>query len=179
MALKTVVFSDISNLELSEDQHARAVIKHPDIPSALELDISADEAAKFQSTTLRLATVRIYEPNKPPREVQIETKVLDRLFEGVNFDEVLAGARKADQPRTAPSNKAAWPRKRPAAGSSTAERTDYSTPEHAGKLHRGRITDAEKQWVRKNKAAASKNREVQTGKPINFDDEAEKRRYGL
>lgn len=172
MAIKSLVVSDIGGEELSDDNHARVVVRHPDNPSALELDISTVEASKLTDTTLRLVSMTVYEPNKPPRSIQMETKVLDKLFEGVDFDKVLEGARKADVPKAAPAKRGAAPR---AAG----DKVDYTAPEHAGKLHRGRITEAEADWVRNNQDKASYNREQQTGKPIDFADAAEQKRYGM
>lgn len=174
MAIKQVVLSDLSGTELDDNTHTRVVVRHPDFNQPLELDISTDEAGKLANTTLRLVEFQVFAPNQPPRTALVESKVLDKTFEGVDFDAVLQGARKA-----VVSTSSAAPRKRAASSTSTAEKVDYTSPEHAGKLHRGRITDAEKDWVKANQDKASYNREQQTGKAIDWSDPAEAKRYGL
>lgn len=175
MAVQQLVVSDLSGETLSDDSHARVQVKHPDNPNLLELDVSTDEAGRLVNTTLRLVEFTIYEPNKPPRTALVETKTLDSVFKGIDFDKVLEGARKAEQPRAT----AVRGRGRAAAAPKSGERIDYTAPDRYGQVHRGRLTDEEKELVRKNRAQASKNREAQTGKPIDFDDPAEKKRYGL
>lgn len=120
MATRQVVLSDISGDELDDATHTTVVVEHPDIPSAVKLDVSADEANKLSDTTLRLVTMTIYAPNVSPRRVQMETKALDKLFSGVNFDKVLEGAPKAE-------TRPAQSRRRPAGGSRRSDVTkDYN-----------------------------------------------------
>lgn len=177
MAIKTVAVSDISQAEVPDDQHVRVVVKHPDFPTTLELDVTAEEADKFRNTALRMVTVTIYAPDVPPREAMIETKTLDKLFTGVDFNKVLEGARKAElSPAGAPR------RGRPAraaAAPKSGDKPDYTAPDRYGQLHRGRITDEESRLVRENPDQASKNREVQGHPPIDWNDAKEKARYGL
>lgn len=175
MALKSIVLSDLSGDELDDTTHARVVVKHPDYSQLLELDISTDEAGKLQSSTLRMIELTVYSPNQAPRQVVIETKVLDKLFDNVDLDKVLQGARRAE----APAAPAARGRKSSAPKADKGDKIDYTAPEHFGQLHRGRVTDEEKALVRNNQDQASKNRQAQTGKPIDWTDAKEKARYGL
>jgi hypothetical protein len=174
MAVKQVVVSDISGAELTDADHARVVVQHPDIAAALEIDISTSEAAKLTDSTLRLVSMTIYEPDKAPRSVQMETKVLDRLFADVDFDRVLEGARRADLKTVPPSQRPAR-----ASTSSRAEKIDYTADDRFGQLHRGRITAEEARLVREQPTRASANREAQGHPPIDFDDPAERKRYSL
>lgn len=176
MAERTVIVSDLGGEELPNDQHVKLIVEHPDYQMPLELDSSVEEAEKFQDTALRIVTVTIHAPNVPVRKVRVETKTIDKLFPKVNFDEVLQGARKAELAtpvRRTPGRPARTP------SAPAGDKIDYTSPENAGKLHRGRITEAEKDWVRANRDMASYNREQQTGKPIDFDDPAEVKRYSL
>jgi hypothetical protein len=175
MAVKQVVVSDISGAELTEADHARVVVQHPDIASPLEIDISTSEAAKLTDSTLRLVSMTIYEPDKAPRSVQMETKVLDRLFGDVDFDRVLDGARRADLKTVPPSQRPA----RAASAASRGEKIDYTSDDRFGQLHRGRITADEARLVREQPTRASANREAQGHPPIDFDDPAERKRYSL
>lgn len=180
MAVKQVVVSDISGVELSDDDHARVIVQHPDIPVPVEIDVSTEEAAKLTNTTLRLVSMTVFEPNKPPRSLQMETKVLDKLFSGVDFDKVLEGARRADMSALPPSQRPG----RRAAGSSRSRsdrpgKIDYTAPDRFGQLHRGRVTEEEARLVRENPEQASRNRQAQGHPPIDFSDPVEKKRYGL
>ena len=175
MAVKQVVVSDISGAELTDVDHARVVVQHPDIAAALEIDVSTSEAAKLTDSTLRLVSMTIYEPDKAPRSVQMETKVLDRLFGDVDFDRVLEGARRADLKTVPPSQRPG----RVSGASSRAEKIDYTAADRFGQLHRGRITADEARLVREQPTQASTNRESQGHPPIDFDDPAERKRYGL
>lgn len=170
MATKSIVLSDISQAELPDDQHARVIVEHPDNNFPIELDVSAEEASKFQASSLRMATITIHSPGEPARTVQMETKVLDRLFAKVDFDAVLAAGRKVQRQQTAA---------RRTGTASKADRVDYTQPTTFGQLHRGRITEAEKELVKAGREQASKNRKAQTGKDIDWNDAKEKARYGL
>lgn len=172
MAVKQVILSDLSGDELDESQHVTVHVKHPDNNFAVALDLSVEEASKLVNTTLRLVEFDIFEPGKAPRKAQIESKTLDKLFSGVNFDDVLASAPKA-------ATTASAGRARRAPSTASGPKVDYTSPEYAGQIHRGRVTDAEAEWVRNNKEQASKNREQQTGSPIDFNDPVEQKRYGI
>jgi hypothetical protein len=174
MATRSLVISDLSSAELDDTNHVTAIITHPDVSFPVQIDLSAEEAEKLQETPLRLVEFELHAPNAPVRTVRVETKVLDKLFSGVNWDDVVAGAQKVTRSSTQASPKRAASPK-----ASGGEKLDYTAPENAGKLHRGRITEAEAAWVRDNRDKASYNREQQGGKPIDFEDAAEKKRYGI
>ena len=174
MAFKQVVLSDLSGTELDDTTHARVVVEHPDFREPLEIDISSDEAGKLQDTTLRLVNMTVHLPNAPARRVTVETKTLDKLFPGVNFDDVLGGARK--------SARDAQPARQRAARGTAAPKTpgvDYASPEHAGKLHRGRITEAEAEYVRSNLDKVNKRLKAEGGRVIDPADPSEIKRYGF
>ncbi len=177
MAVKQVVVSDISGVELKEEEHARLIVQHPDIPTTLELDVSTAEAALLTDTTLRLVAMTVLAPNQPPRSVQVETKVLDRLFGDVDFDRVLAGARRADLATVPPSRRPGRAAAAPTAA--RVERVDYTAPDRFGQLHRGRVTAEEAALVREHRERASANRQAQGHGPIDWDDPMERKRYGL
>jgi hypothetical protein len=180
VVFKQVVLSDLSGEELTDDTHVRVVVRHPDLPTAVELDISSAEADKLASTTLRLVELTIHAPDVAPRSVTMETKVLDRLFDGVDVDQVLEGARAVDMARIPPSQRGRAPvSTTPAARTEKADKVDYTAPDRYGQLHRGRLTDEERELVRANREQASRNRQAQGHPPIDWDDDKEKTRYGL
>jgi hypothetical protein len=183
MAVKQVVVSDISGVELSDADHARVVVQHPDLPSPVELDITTAEAGKLADSTLRLVSMTVYEPDRPPRQVTIETKVLDRLFGDVDIDRILEGARAADIGRMPPSQRPGRSSSSGSSGSSGSssrtEKVDYTAPDRFGQLHRGRVTAEEARLVRDDPDRASANRQAQGHPPIDFEDAAERKRYDL
>ena len=176
MAVRQIVVSDISGVELGDGDHARVVIDHPDHGFPLELDVSAAEAERLQDTTLRLVTCTILAPNRPPRRAVVETKTLDKLFDGVDFDRVLEGARKSERTGVTARSEAGSSRGAPAPA---GPKPDYTSPESAGILHRGRVTTAEADWVRANLDGANANRARSGQPPIDPADPKEKQRYGL
>jgi hypothetical protein len=168
MAVKQIVLSDLSSEELTDDTHTTVIVSHPDFNSSLELDISRDEAAKLVNTTLRLVTFEIHEPNKPVRTAQVETKTLDKLFEGVDFDVVLQGARKATTRET--TKRASAPK---------GEKRDYTSVEWAGSVKRGKISDGEKATVKAHLAEVNKNLAARGERQIDPTNPEHKEKYGL
>jgi hypothetical protein len=185
MGQKTIIFSDISQADIDDTNHARVVVNHPDLPFPVELDVTTEEAEKFQNTALRLVNVTVYAPDQPVRHVTIETRTLDRLFDKVDFDKVLEGGRKAEEPSLDASGSTYEQRRRNArqsgavGGASRTDKVNYASLEHCGQLHKGRIAPEEARLVRGNQERASQNRYAQTGKDINWDDPVERKRYGL
>jgi len=181
MAVRQVVVSDLSGIELGDDDHARVVVEHPDYATPLELDISVDEALRLQDSTLRLVNFTILAPNRPPRRASIESKTLDKLFDGVDIGRVLDSARPARSARAAAPSRSngAAPAERRRPPVRAGDRIDYSTPEHAGIIHRGRVTEQEAALVRADVARANANR-ARVGQPaIDAGDARERQRYGL
>ena len=64
-------------------------------------------------------------------------------------------------------------------GRTKADKVDYTAPDRYGQLHRGRLTDEERELVRANREQASRNRQAQGHPPIDWDDDKERTRYGL
>lgn len=173
MAVKSVVLSDISGVELTDETHVRIHVRHPDFGQTLELDMSAEEASKLVDSPLRLVNFTVFAPNAPAREVVAETKIIDKLFS--NFDEVLRGARKVEQRPSENGQRKA----RSTAPKASTDKIDPTAPDQYGRLRRGRLTEAEKELVRANREQASKNREAQGHPPIDWTDAKERERYGI
>lgn len=179
MAVRQIVVSDLSGVELTDEDHTRVVVEHPDVGVALELDVSRSEAQLLQDSTLRLVTFSIFAPNEPPRRAVVETRTLDKLFAGVEFDRVLEGARKADRSAPATSSRSGRSAAPTSSSEDRADRVDYGDPDNAGILHRGRVTEREAAWVRNNLERANVNRERVGQAPIDPDDPKERQRYGF
>ena len=144
MAVKQVVVSDISGAELTDADHARVVVQHPDIAGRAGARRQHERGRQADRFHPAPRVDDDLEPDKAPRAVQMETKVLDRLFGDVDFDRVLEGARRADLKTVPPSQRPAsrGARRR------TPEKVDYTATDRFGQLHRGRITAEEARLVR-------------------------------
>lgn len=69
--------------------------------------------------------------------------------------------------------------KRPRAARADGERIDYSSPEHAGKPHRGRVTEAEARYVREHFDEVNKRLSSEGLRLLDPADPKTKQRYGL
>ena len=174
MAVRHVIVSDISGTDVDEDEHARIVVTdHPSLRgSPVELDVSVAEAERFQTSRIDLVTMEIIAPGRPKRHVAIEAAAFAAMFPDVDLDAVIEQARKV--PASSP---AAARRPRVAGGRSA--RIDYTSPEHAGSVHRGRVTEAEAAYVREHLDAVNARLAADGERVIDRADPKEKARYGL
>lgn len=178
MALRQVIVSDISGTDVPDEQHARIVVTdHPQLRgSPVELDVTSAEAERFQTSKIDLVTMEIHEPNQPKRHVALEATAFESLFSGVDMDEVIRGARSVSASSPSASRRAT----RSGAGSGSRRgTTDYTSPDHAGSVHRGRVTEAEAEYVRTNLDAVNARLGAAGERLIDPSDAKEKARYGL
>jgi hypothetical protein len=169
---KTVRFSDLSGqLILEDDAPARIVIhEHPELTdSPVEIEALTEEASAIESAGVPVAIVDLYFPgDDQPRRVVVEADAFDKLATDKPMDELLATARPV---RRAPRSAAA-----PAARD---DRVNYATLEHAGKPHKGKTTDAEKQLVREHLDEINERLAAQSLRTISLTDPDHVERYGL
>jgi hypothetical protein len=108
------------------------------------------------------------------------------VWDGVEWEIDLAEANRkrlaeALQPfldKAHPANVAA-PKTGSARRRTAGERLDYTTLEHAGRPHRGRITEGEKETVRNNLDKINKRLRDEGQREIDPNDSTMKDRYGL
>ena len=140
MGQKTVRFSDLSGqLIMHDDALARIVVhEHPELGDGpVEIEALTEEAEIIEDAALRVAVVDLYLPDDiEPRRIVMEADAFDKLATQSSMAELLTAARPVRR-----STRAA------ASGGSRGDRLDYTTREHAGKPHKGKITDTEKQLV--------------------------------
>jgi hypothetical protein len=173
MGQKTVRFSDLSGqLILEDDALARIVVhEHPELADGpVEIEALAEEAEAIQQAALRVAVVDLYlRDDIEPRRVVLEADAFDKLATQNPMGELLiSAARPARRSSRMPAN-----------GGSRGDRLDYGTLEHAGKPHKGKITDAERHLVRDHFDEIN-NRLVRQGlRTISLADSDHVERYGL
>lgn len=171
MGQKTVRFSDLSGkLITDEEVPARIVIhEHPELgDNPVEIEALPEEARAMEKAALRVAVVDLYLPGGEVRRVAMEADAFDKLATDQPMSELLITARPAKR-----SSRAAAP---PAPRS---ERPDYATIEHAGKPHRGKVTDEEKRLVRDHLEEINERLAAAGIRTISLTDPEHVERYGL
>jgi hypothetical protein len=169
---KTVRFSDLSGqLIIEDDAPARIVVcEHPELAdSPVEIEALPDEANAIEEAAVQVAVLDLYFPGEDqPRRVAMDVDAFDKLATDKPMAELLAAAR--------PARRAT----RSATASAARDgRINYATLEHAGKPHRGKPTDAEKQLVRERLDEINERLSAQGLRTISLTDPDHIERYGL
>ena len=183
MAVKVVHVSDISGKEADEQTLGRLVVhEHPeyaDLPVTLE--VLPEEVESLQGAS-RFVTVEWIAPGarKGERLVvslddfnllggpgQMESAIQDALI-----------AKHRNRPRSGGGGGGGGAGGS-AAGRSGRGKVNYATLEHAGEPHRGRITEAEKELVRKNLDQINRRLRDAGLREIDPNDQAMRDRYDL
>jgi hypothetical protein len=169
---KTVRFSDLSGEIITQDDAlARVVIhEHPELgDTPVEIEVLAEEAKVIEKAALRVAMVHLFLPGEDePHRVAIDVDSFDKLATDRAMSELLLTAR--------PARRAA---KAAAPGPARGDRADYASVEHAGKPHKGRITDAEKRLVAAHFDEINERLAAQGLRVISLADRELVERYGL
>ena len=175
MGQKTVRFSDLSGqLILEDDALARIVVhEHPELSDGpVEIEAFSEEAEAIEQAALRVAVVDLYlRDDIEPRRVILEADAFDKLATQSPMSELLisaVAARPARRGSRAQAN-----------GASRSDRLDYGTLEHAGKPHKGKVTDTEKQLVRDHLDEINQRLAGQGIRAISLTDPDHVERYGL
>jgi hypothetical protein len=172
MGQKTVRFSDLSGqLITHDDALARIVVhEHPElVDGPVEIEALTDEAEAIEQAALRVAVIDLYLPDDlEPRRIVMEADAFDKLATENPMDQLLVAARPIRRgPRTSVS------------AGSRGDRLDYATLEHAGKPHKGKVTDTEKQLVRDHLDEINLRLADQGLRTISVADPDHVERYGL
>lgn len=179
MAVRQIVVSDIGGAELEDSQVAKVRVSgHPALGQrVVELDVSTDEAKQFEADASEFVYLEVDVPGQGAKEVILGVPAFEKILgTKAEVKSILDAARD-----TAKQERQTRRRRRTSSSSSNGggEKLDYTSPEAAGMLHRGRVTETEAEWVRANLDAANKNREKAGQSYIDPNGEADKRRYGL
>jgi len=172
MGQKTVRFSDLSGqLIMHDDALARIVVhEHPELGDGpVEIEALTEEAEAIEEAALRVAVIDLYLPDDiEPRRIVMEADAFDKLATQNSMDELLTAARPVRRStRSSPT------------GGSRADRLDYATHEHAGKPHKGKVTDTEKELVRDHLDEINERLAGQGVRTISLTDPEHVERYGL
>ena len=173
MGQKTVRFSDLSGqLIMHDDALARIVVhEHPELGDGpVEIEALIEEAETMEETALRVAVIDVYLPDDiEPRRIVMEADAFDKLSTQNSMAELLTAARPVRRGTRAGAS----------SGGSRGDRLDYATREHAGKPHKGKITDTERQLVHDHLDEINERLTAQGLRTISLADPEHVERYGL
>ncbi len=179
MAVKVVHVSDISGKEADEQSLGQLVVhEHPeyaDLPVTLE--VLPEEVESLQGAS-RFVTVEWIAPGARRGERMVVSLDDFNLLAGAGVMESAVQdaliAKHRSRPRSGGGGGSSSP-----GGRSGRGKVNYATLEHAGEPHRGRITEAEKELVRKNLDQINRRLRESGLREIDPNDQAMRDRYGL
>ncbi len=172
MAQRMVRFSDLTNKIIEDDAVVRIVVEqHPALESGpVEIEASWGEVEPIRKGALSVVSIKLYQGDgSEPEAVTMEIEEFNNLAAGMDMADIIRRAEPAYPPRR---------RAKPALAP-TVDKLDYSTLEHAGKPHRGKATEAEKETVRTNLAAINDRLKREGIRTIDVDNAEHVARYGL
>ncbi|MGH3870267.1 MAG: hypothetical protein ACRDSR_01915 [Pseudonocardiaceae bacterium] len=172
MAQRMVRFSDLTNKIIEDDAAVRIIVEqHPALcDGPVEIEASKDEVDLIRNGALSVVGLKLYQGDgSAPEAVTMEIEAFNGLAAGMDMAGIIQQAKPAYLPRK---------QVRPAP-MSTIDKLDYSTLEHAGKPHRGKTTEAEKNTVRNNLAAVNDQLKSDGIRTIDLDNAEHVARYGL
>lgn len=173
MGQKIIRFSDLTGEHVeNDDDLVRIVVhRHPDLAGGpVEIEALAGELAAVEELALDLVTIELHHPGEAePRTVVMEAVAFDRLASAAPMAEVLRGAKPVARSLTG----------RGAASSAVREKVDYASLDHAGRPHKGRTTDAEKQVVRQHLEEINERLATEGVRTIDLANSEHVARYGL
>jgi hypothetical protein len=177
MAVKVVHVSDVSDKEGSQDELGTLeVLEHPEIGEPARLEIFPDEFELLQAAD-RIVRLRWTAPgSRRPQELTVLQETFDSLAQDHDMKTVLLSAITAEPARRGQPPAPRRPRR---GGGGGRGKVDYSSPEHAGEPHRGRITEAEKSYVREHLDQVNKRLRGKGMRTIDTSDPTMRERYGL
>jgi hypothetical protein len=170
MAQRMVRFSDLTNKIISDDQVVRIVVEqHPALDGGpVEIEASLDEIEPIRKSALSLVSLKLYlGDGSEPEVITAEIEEFNNLADGLDMADIIQ--------RAGP----AYPPRKQARPVPVVDKLDYSTLEHAGKPHRGKTTDAEKDTVRQNLAGINERLRADGMRTIDLDNAELVARYGL
>ncbi len=170
MAQRMVRFSDLTNKIIEDDDAVVRVVveQHPALENGpVEIEAAADEVDPIRKGALSVVTLKLHQGDgSSPETVTIEIEAFNNLAGDMDMADIIRRAQPAYPPR----------KQKPAPAT---EKLDYSTLEHAGKAHRGKTTEAEKETVRNNLAAINERLKRDGIRTIDLDNAEHVERYGL
>lgn len=173
MGQRVVRFSDLSNKIIEDEEEVVRIVveQHPALDNGpVEIEVSQDEVEPIRKGALGVVSLKLYQGGgSAPEAVTMEIDAFNKLGDERDMADVIRRANPAYPPRK-------QIRPTPA---STTDKVDYASLEYAGKPHRGKTTDAEKEIVRNNLDKINERLARDGMRAIRLDDPETVARYGL
>ena len=165
MGRKVTAFSDLSGAEVPEDKLGRLVIRsHPDISAPVYLEALPEETAALARVNVPMVTVEWQPPGEGEAQtISMTVADFDKLAKPGPTSKLLDGAPRASGGRR----------------SSGGEETNYASLEHAGRPHRGKISEEEAKFVREHLAEVNERLRAEGKRLIDPSNKEHKEQYGL
>lgn len=168
MGQKVVLFSDLSGKIVEDGELVKIVVtQHPALADGpVEIEAAPAELANIEDHAIDVVSFEVHAPGEPPRAVVMPLAEFDKLATDDPMDVVIKAAKKSYA--------------KPARAKSTGEvKVNYGSLEHAGKPHRGKVNDAEKQIIRDHFDQVNERLEAEGLRVIDLADAEIVSRYGL
>jgi hypothetical protein len=182
LAKKTITVSDLTGVEIGEEERiARLVVEeHPSFSDPVTLEVLPDEVEALLPEEQNLVRVAYYPSQVSggvPRHLVMPLEEFNNLSAVRDMETVLAEAYRTQQEQEGRIRGRRGRRER--AAGERRPRVDYASPEHAGEPHRGRVTEAEKDYVRRNLPEVNERLARDGYRTIDPSDPGMAERYGL
>ena len=182
MAQITIRVSDLTHEPIEEDQPAAKLIvsNHPDYKEPITLDVLPDEVESALSRQENEYVLLSYEPDRgDARHVVMLLEEFNSLATVGDMSEVLETARRNQRQEQRRRGGRRGGSTRRGGRQQRSERIDYTSPEHAGEDHPGRISEAEREYVRTHLYEVNERLRREGQRTIDPADPEMARRYGL
>ena len=156
------------------------MVEHPDFAEPIGLDLSLDEVqSQLSEQQSRFVVVSLEEADNPnPQRYVQPVEEFDNLFQSIDSTTALQralGIQQREQ-RGRGRRRSGGGRRQ---GAQRRSRIDYASPEHAGEDHPGRISMAERAYVRDHLDEVNERLRQQGQREIDPTDPELAERYGL
>jgi hypothetical protein len=180
VATKTIKVSDLTGKEIgAEEDLARIVVEeHPSLPDPVTLEVLAEEVEDRLPLEQNYVRATYYPSEASGEEVRsfvLPVEEFNSLSRDFDMETILTDAYREQQEREGRRGG----RRGRRGGGERRQRVDYSSPEHAGEPHRGRITDEERAYVREHLDEVNARLRDQGKREIDPTNPDMAERYGL
>ncbi|QUQ71800.1 hypothetical protein [Kutzneria sp. CA-103260] len=168
MGQKVVLFSDLSGKIVEDGELVKVVVtQHPALlDGPVEIEAAPAELAAIEDKGIDVVSFEVHAPGEASRTMVMPLAEFDRLATDDPMDVVLKAAKKSYA--------------KPARAKATGEpKINYGSLEHAGKPHRGKVNDAEKQIIRDHFDQVNERLAAEDLRVIDLGDAEIVARYGL
>jgi hypothetical protein len=176
VAVKQVRVSDLSGKQADEDDFGRLIVhEHPQYQGPITLDVLPDEIGELPESE-QYVSIEVIRPGdrRGPRAL-LSVARFNELASTGDMNTILMNAAGEQRAQEAPRRRGRSRQDvKPQAG-----KVDYSSPEHAGEPHRGRVSPEEAAYVRDHLDEVQRRLSAKRMRLLDPADPKIRERYGL